>query len=453
MSGLFASLITGVSGLGAQSQALAAISDNIANASTIGYKRIDMRFSSLVTQSSPAIHSPGGVRSKPLQLIDAEGILLGSTSETDLAIDGDGFFSVTDQPVREAGDEFFFTRAGSFRPDEDGNLVNDAGFFLQGFDLTAAGGGTTLSDLQTVNIANITGNPVATSDLFLGATLPADAAAGDTVESRVTVFDSLGTDRIMTVTWTKGATANTWALTVSTAGADGMNLDGTGNTLDNAGGFDLSTLTGATPAAANQEFLRVTFNTDGTLNDIEDLENGGTILDADGNFGIDFDFTSAGSGVIDAANFNFGTPGETNGVVQFDVENPTEVRSFTQNGLAFGTAIGISIDDEGIVVALFDNGEQSEIYELPVIDFANPNALEVVTGNAFRQTANSGDFVIQSSGTGGVGKIRSFALEGSTVDIAEEFSDMIVAQRTYSANTRVVSTADEMIEELIRVTG
>ncbi len=125
--------------------------------------------------------------------------------------------------------------------------------------------------------------------------------------------------------------------------------------------------------------------------------------------------------------------------------------SIDQNGVRFGDFVGVNISDEGLITAVFDNGEQLAVYQLPLTLFANPNGLEVVTGNAFRQTDRSGDVLLLQAKSGGAGAIASSALESSTVDLAEEFTKMITTQRAYSAAAKIITTADEMLEELIRI--
>ncbi len=463
---IFGALIAGVSGIRANAQSLATISDNIANVQTVGYKRVETRFSTLVTASSRAVHSPGGVRSNPFQLVEQAGLLLGTTFETDLAIDGDGFFAASDVANRGPGDEFSFTRAGSFRPDENGDLINNAGYFLQAWQLDANGnlptGSTELISLNTVNIANITGSPVATSDLFLGATLDSQATPGTQVTSSVTIFDSLGTPQDLRVTWVKGDNANEWFVAMQAGNAPNgiSSIDNAGGTL--GGTNDLSwapptpSAWAADPAAGAVDAMKITFASDGSISDLEDWSQAGTpsvITAGNSEFPVTIDFSGSGASNAQIIQFDLGSINNTNGVNQFAVDASNPVRTFTQDGLAFGTAIGISINNEGTIEALFDNGEKKAIYRIPIVSFANPNALEAVSGNAYQQTSRSGDFVLREAGTGGVGQVVPFSLEGSTVDIADEFSNMIVTQRSYSANTRVINTADEMLDELIRVAG
>jgi flagellar hook protein FlgE len=146
---------------------------------------------------------------------------------------------------------------------------------------------------------------------------------------------------------------------------------------------------------------------------------------------------------------DLGTINTAAGVTQF--AGDFALSSIDQNGVTFGGFVGVNIAEDGKVTAVFDNGEQLAIYQLPLTLFANPNGLDSVTGNAFRQTDRSGDILLQQANSGGSGSIASSALESSTVDLAEEFTKMITTQRAYSASAKIITTADEMLEELIRI--
>ena len=198
---LFGGIRAAVSGLFSQSQSLGMIGDNIANVNTVGFKAVRPRFSTLVTASgSETLHSPGGVQSNVLREIDQQGLLEAADSSTDIAISGDGFFPVNSNAT--ATGEFLFTRAGSFRADEDGNLVNAAGFFLLGFQVTNQIPQQTnvLSQLQVVNIANQSAAPSATSTVDIGANLQASAATGATFDLSVPLLDQQGTSHTFTLT-------------------------------------------------------------------------------------------------------------------------------------------------------------------------------------------------------------------------------------------------------------
>jgi flagellar hook protein FlgE len=454
------SMFAGVSGLKAQSQRLATISENIANVSTMGYKRMDTKFSTFVTESTTTRHSPGGVTSRPTHEIDMQGLLQATLSETDLAISGQGFFVVNQNAIPSVGDQYLYTRAGSFQADAKGYMKNTAGYYLQGWPLDATGGLPTdknsLISLETVNIGQVTGQPRATSVIDIGQNLPAastiNASGNGTVpdairSSDIVVFDSLGISQMVRLNWNHVGN-NQWRLVInpgsSSGGANAIN--GVQRADDTA--ISANNLTDAKTQvpATNGKYLDVTFNTDGTLADIRDVTTGNSVLDLDtGYVDIEFNFTNSGAANNQLISFNFGTAGKANGLAQYDADFFTSF--INQNGVRFGSFTGVNISEAGLVTAIYDNGQTQPLYQIPLVMFANPNGLEPKTGNAYAQTERAGEFVLST------GEIIASSLEMSTVDIPEEFSNMILTQRAYSANTRVIKTADEMISELIQVTG
>ena len=415
---IYGAMFAGVSGLAAQSNALGMISDNIANVNTVGYKGVSARFSTLVTQAATeTFHTPGGVTSAPYSFVDRQGLLQGSASGTDLAVAGQGFFVVNEAANPGFGDDFYFTRAGSFNPDQNGNLVNAAGYFLQGYDLlttTPQPSSSTFTGLQTVNISNLSGSAAATTGITLGVNLPSTAAITDSFSVTAQVFDSLGNAHDMDITFTKTAT-NTWGWAAANPTLDG----------------------GATSSGTATGSGSISFATDGTPSAFTPAAPSITLTGFT---------TGAGNATI---TLDLGTVGATDGLTQF-AGNFT-ISNIDQDGVRFGNYTGITISDQGIVTALFDNGQRQDIYQLPLGMFRNPNALEAKTGNVYLETDRSGNFQLNLAGNGGAGDIAPAALEASTVDLAEEFTKMIITQRAYSANTKVISTADDMLEELIRV--
>ena len=215
---IFGAMFSGVSGLQSQSQFLGMISDNISNVQTVGYKGSVSRFSTLVTEAATTTSfTPGGVQSNTTQLIDSQGLLQSSASQTDIALIGSGFFIVNESSNPGVGDEFFYTRAGSFKPDENGFLRNTGGFYLMGHptDSTGAvtvGNPSVLSSLQPISVTGIAGSAQATTQMSIGVNLPATAATGATHNTRLQVFDSLGVEHTITGTFTKTAVANQWTL-------------------------------------------------------------------------------------------------------------------------------------------------------------------------------------------------------------------------------------------------
>ena len=414
---IFGAMVAGVSGLAAQSQALGMISDNIANMNTIGYKGVNADFSTLVTQAAGANnHTPGGVMSSPLQRVDQQGLLQSTSSATDIALSGNGFF-VVNSDATAANGEYFFTRAGAFRPDENGDLRNTAGYYLQGWPLDSAGNlpanTSVLGSTQTVSVTNLSGAATPSTQMDLGLNLPSTALVGDTHSATVQVFDSLGNAHNLEMIFQKTAT-NSWDITVADP-----TLASTGATTGTV-----------TPAARS-----ITFNGDGTPASI-------TFPPID----ITGWTTGANNSSIDG---NLGTINATDGATQFSGQ--FGVSFVNQDGLRYGDYSGLTISDDGLVTALFDNGEQLAIYQLPVAMFANPNGLVQRDGNAYSQSDSSGQALLNPANISGAGRIASSALESSNVDLAEEFTNMIVTQRAYSASAKVITTADEMLEELSRI--
>ncbi len=413
---IYGAMFAGVSGLAAQSNALGMISDNIANVNTVGYKGTSARFSTLVTQAATqTTHTPGGVMSSPYSFIDRQGLLQGSASGTDLAVAGQGFFVVNESANPGFSDDFYFTRAGSFNPDQNGNLVNAAGYYLQGYNLrttTPPPSSSTFTGLETVNISNLSGSAAATTGISLGVNLPSTAAVTDSFSVTAQVFDSLGNAHDMDVTFTKTA-LNTWSWSAQNPTMLGV-------------GTATATGTGS-----------ITFDTDGTPLSFTPVAPSVTLTGFT---------TGAGNSTV---TLDLGTVAGTDGLTQF-AGNFT-ISNIDQDGVRFGNYTGITISEEGIVTALFDNGQRLDIYELPLGMFRNPNGLEARTGNVYLETDRSGNFQLNLAGNGGAGDIAPGALEASTVDLAEEFTKMIITQRAYSANTKVITTADDMLEELIRV--
>lgn len=412
-------MFAGVAGLAAQSQALGMISDNIANVNTVGYKGLNASFSTLVTApSTVSNHTPGGVRAQPIQSVDTQGILQTTASSTDIAISGNGLFVVNEAATPGPGDQYLYTRAGSFRTDSSGNLVNDAGYYLQGWPLSSTGAlpanPTVLSSVQTVNVANLAGIAVPTANIDLRLNLPATAINGQTQNVTVQVIDSLGTAHDLQIDFVYNTGVPQWDITVQNP------------TLSSTGAAS-----GTVAAAARS----ISFNGNGTPNVITFPP-----------IGITWTATTANPSTIAA---NVGTSGLTDGITQFS--GPFVVTFIDQDGLSFGSFTDVVIDEDGIISALFDNGRTLPIYQLPLARFPSPNGLLAQDGNAYVETLTSGNVLLQQANTGGAGQVASAALENSNVDLAEEFTNMIITQRAFSANTRVITTADEMLEELTAV--
>lgn len=437
---IYGAMFSGVTGLAAQSQALGMISDNISNVNTIGYKGTVARFSTLVTEAASTTHySPGGVRSSPYQKIDRQGLLQGSASSTDIAIVGNGFFVVNEDPIPGIGDNYLFTRAGNFTIDQNGYLLSN-GYYLQGWRLDTLGNlppnTSVLSSLETVNVSNLTGAARQTTNIELAVNLPGatSSVVGDSYSTTVTVYDKQGGKHDLTYTWTKTA-VNEWRIDAElTSGASFADTD-----------------TGAAVLNPSVTLGTITFNADGTLGGVTGQAPYGTASGGTLQFYVDYDGSAATTSTADRQliTLDLGTIGFGDGMTQYG--GPYYPSIIEQDGLTFGAFTGIMIDENGIVTALFDNGQRRNIFQLPIATFRNPNGLEARNGNVYLQTERSGDPLLLAANTGGAGEVAPNSLESSTVDLAEEFTNMIITQRAYSASAKIITTADEMLEELIRI--
>ena len=429
---LYGALLTGVSSLGANGRALGVASNNIANINTVGYKASQAAFSTLLASSAgEGGFSSAGVAVGSKQILTRQGLLQASSSATDIAIAGNGFFMVVEDPA-VANAALLYTRAGAFAPDADSYLRNTAGYYLMGWKLDDAGAlPANRSELTPINLNALNGRAQATSALTLRANLKASETAeagyttGDMTAGTITpdfertieVYDSQGGARPMKIAFVK-TTANTWAYEITYEGP-AADIGGAGNN----------------PVATGT----LTFNADGSLK---------TPLTGAATVTIPWDTATTGLASQDVE-VNFGTAGQANGVTQFD--SPSTLLSAAVDGSLFGALTAISIDEEGYITAFFDNGLRQKVFKVPLATFPNANGLGAISGNAYTRTDESGAAAILEARTGGAGSIAGSSLETSTVDLAKEFTDLITTQRAYSAATRIITTSDEMLEELLRV--
>ena len=429
---LYGALFTGVAGLAANSRAMATTSTNIANVNTVGYKTTKTEFSTLLASSpTSGASANGGVKAVPIAEISQAGDLAQTNSSTDLAITGQGFFVVTSQATANPSvAELYYTRAGAFTKDENGYLRNAGGYYLQGWSLDINGDiPTNAAELSLINLGQTSGTALPTTAVTLRANLQAsttavgayvagDMAAGTVspqFETTIEVFDSQGAARPVRLAFVKSA-ANTWEYEII--------YDGNPADIGGAGNNPIATGT-------------MTFNTDSTL-----LTPAPPVAVT-----IPFDPTS-GLAPQDI-DFNFGTVNGSDGFTQFDITSTHYGSNI--NGTLFGGLTGVRVDDEGYVVTLFANGVEKRLYKLPVATFLNADGLGPENGNAYRATVESGGVSFKNAGVGGAGTVKGQALEQSTVDLAKEFSNMIVIQRAYSAASKIITTADEMLDEVTRL--
>jgi len=432
---LYGALMSGVAGLDANSNALGIASANIANVNTIAYKAGQNEFSTLLASAAGSGDiSSAGVIAHSVQNVTQQGLLNSTSSPTDLAISGNGFFVVSQNPG-DAADQLY-TRAGDFTPDASGNLRNGSGYYLLGWPLDANGNiPTDRNAMTSINVNNLSGKAEASTTLNLQANLQASTAAdasyvpGDMTSGTVTpdfqrtisVYDSQGGSQPLQLSFVKTG-ANTWAYEVSYQG-------------------DSANLTSANPIATGT----MQFNADGTLATADTSS-----VNPTGSISLTIPWNSATSGLApQTLSIDMGTVGSSDGLTQYD--SPSTLVSSSVDGALFGNLSGMKIDDQGYVTAQFSNGLSQKIFKLPVATFTNPDGLNAISGNAYSVSPDSGTAVLGEATTGGAGSIQANALEGSTVDLATEFTNLITTQRAYSASARIVTTASEMLDQLLQM--
>jgi flagellar hook protein FlgE len=432
---LYGALMSGVAGLDANSNALGIASANIANVNTVAYKAGQNDFSTLLASAAGSGDiSSAGVISHSVQNVTQQGLLTSTSSPTDLAISGNGFFVVSQQPGDAA--QQLYTRAGDFAPDGSGNLRNGSGNYLLGWPLDANGNiPTDRNAMTSINVNNLSGKAEATTTLNMQANLQASTAAvgsytpGDMTAGTVTpnfqrtisVYDSQGGSQPLQVSYLKTG-ANTWAYEVSYQG-------------------DSANLTSANPIATGT----MSFNADGTLATADT-----SAATPAGSISVTIPWDSTTSGLApQTISIDMGTVGSSDGLTQYD--SPSTLVSSSVDGALFGNLSGMKIDDQGYVTAQFSNGLSQKIFKLPVATFTNPDGLNAISGNAYSVSPDSGTAVLGEATTGGAGSIQANALEGSTVDLATEFTNLITTQRAYSASARIVTTASDMLDQLLQM--
>lgn len=426
---ILTSLFSGVSGLNAFGTGLSVVSNNIANMNTIGFKNSDVVFADIITQSlvgASGVSQIGrGVSVNDVRSQFDQGSFETTSSGMDLAIDGNGFFQVTD-----AAGTVYYSRAGIFNIDENGAIVNPDGLLLQGYLADATGNLT--GQIGNISLASTTFPPQATGQMDLVANLnssesiPAafdvnDPSGTSNFSTSVTVYDSLGNGHLVTTYFRKSIEAPT------------------GNTWEWFSVVDANdTASGLTEIQANGT---LTFTTDGAL-------------DTEATAASSFNF-SGGATQAQAINFDFGssitTDGGTglDGVTQFG--SASSVLNQTQDGYASGALLSVSINQDGIITGLFTNGKSRTLGQVALARFNSPQGLTLMGNNLYSASADSGQPIIGAANTAGMGEIRSNSLEMSNVDLAEQFVKMIQYQRGFQANSRVITTTDELLQELVNL--
>jgi flagellar hook protein FlgE len=432
---LLTALSSGTTGLQASALDLSVVGDNIANAATIGYKGSRATFEDALTQT--VIGGTGeiglGSRLQSVQKILTQGALTSTGIATDLALQGNGFFIVNGNHNGQTAN--FFSRAGQFTVDRDGYMVNLEGLRVQGFPADAAGVISGLPGDLLVGTASAT--PRATQDITIKANLKADDAivgvgvppaltfdatdpsVTSNFSTSLTVYDAMGAAHQTQVFFHKSA-ANTWDYHAMTDG----------------GG-----LTGGT-AGTLQEIASGTLTFDGQGRLIGSTPDAGAGAPT---------FNPIAPGGVQALNFNFGDvfPAGTGlgGVTQFAANSASTF--IGQDGFGSGQLASIQIDTLGNIAGIFTNGQSRVLGQVAVAGFSAPDRLQSIGGNLWAQTQESGQPVVGAPGAGGRASIIAGSLEQSNVDLAEQFVQLISAQRTFEANSKSITTADQLLSELI----
>ena len=425
--GILSSMWTGISGLNSQGEALSVVADNIANANTTGFKASRAEFEDIMSRNVKGIDGGNqlgrGVRIGAINPILLQGNIDNTDRGTDLAINGDGYFQV------KGSQGVSYTRDGSFTFDRNGYLVTKNGQRVQGF--LADEKGKIETRTGDIKFPNALVNAQATKEVNLELNLDsraipdvkqfnmADPYKTSDFATAVEIYDSQGNKHVMNLFFNKGQD-RTWTYRGL---VDGKEVEGT---------------------PAGQELAQVTegklqFTEDGKLNTQESTQ-------------MAFNFTN-GAKQDQQIKINFGnalaTGGNGEGTKQFGKES--DVIKWAQDGSSAGTVTNLSFDDKGILTVSYSNGKVMDLGQVLLAKFENPEALFKQGGNLFKQSRESGEPSLGSARQSGRGSIMAKSLERSTVDIASEFVSMITQQRAFQANAKSVSTADELLNDVIQM--
>lgn len=415
-------MYSGVSGLKANMTQMDSISNNIANINTTGYKSSTVMFQAMLTKTLKSAGSPqaGGVGgTDPMQIglgVTASSIEIDQTSgpqestgkSTDVAIDGSGYLMLTD------GSSKFYTRDGSFTLDSDGNLVAaSSGMKVMGWMANATSGD--IDNTAVISPSSTITLPLGqlavakqTSKVTYGGNLNSTTDAGASTSASVQVYDSLGNAHPVSLTIAKSATDGEWKWTASSA--DGAIAIGDGT------------------------------STSGTLQ----FDGNGKILNHSGTGTIGLTLTDSG-GATNPMTCTL----DMSSITQ--LTGTTSVAASSQDGTAIGMLEDFSIGKDGVISGKFSNGMIQALAQISLAQFSNPSGLTNSGGNTYQQSSNSGLPQIGVPSTGGRGALLAGYLEGSNVDLPTEFANMIIAQRGFQANSKIITTSDQILQELVNL--
>ncbi|HQT85345.1 MAG: flagellar hook protein FlgE [Acidiphilium sp. 37-64-53] len=429
---IFGALDTSVSGMQAQSSAFTNISDNIANSQTTGYKGVDTNFINYLTQSSSTSNGADSVIARPDYSNTVAGTITQSTNPLALAISGQGYFNVSDPVSSTASSsatqnfqtQQYYTRSGDFKLNKQGYLVNGTGAYLNGWSINTTNGVVNTSSLAPIQISQATTPPIATSTVTLSASLPTTPATSP-VSTQVDIYDSLGNLQQLNLSWTQTG-ANQWSMAAYAPG------DTAGNTAN-------------TPIAT----ASMTFGSDGTLSTLSTSSAGASAskntagqpatLTIPANFG---------NGTQNIA-LDFGTFGGTAGLTQY-AGTGLNLQGASQNGTPPGNFSNLSIDTQGNITVNYSNGFSQAVAQIPLATFNAPDALQNQSGQLYTASQGSGAATINAVGSNGNALVTG-STESSNVDIATQFTSLITAQQAYTANSKVITTAQQLLQTTVNM--
>jgi flagellar hook protein FlgE len=413
---MIGSLFAGISGLNANAMAMTVIGDNIANVNTTAFKANRSSFANMLSQSLTGAGNGDigrGVEFWGTSATWSQGNVENTANPTDMAVNGKGFFILQDDTGLS-----YYSRAGEFSFDRNGDLVNPDGLYVQGYEVTAVApdGTMALGNISNINIpGESTTTASATTEFTVDVNLDAGAVAGDTYSTTLSVFDSLGNAIPLTITFTKqAAPINTWVAGVS--------------------------VPSTVAAAASISNSTLSFTQTGGL------ATGGL----DPAITINPLLTGAAPLVLNWDIFDTSAASVSNGdMTQYASASTTTFQ--TQNGNTSGVLRGVDVDEEGVVTGIYSNGQLIPLFQVALADFANYGGLQKLGQNLYQESRASGQALPGTPQDGPLGAISPQTIEMSNVDLAQEFVKMIITQRAFQANARVITTSDEILAELINL--
>jgi flagellar hook protein FlgE len=422
-------MYAGVSGLTAETGALGVVGDNVANTNTVGFKQSRAVFADVLGAAAGGHEAGSGVRMARTQQIFAQGALVNTGQATDVALSGDGFLVVDGVVDGMKGN--FYTRAGQLTLKNDGTLVNTEGLAVQGYAADPATPGKFSTSLGSIKLPSVPIPPKATTEMKVAANLDASATtptlpwdptapgATSNFATSMTVYDSLGNGHALDVYFRQTA-AGAWDYHVLAKGSEVAGGPPTGSVEIDGG--------------------TLAFNTSGALDTVTPT-GAGT---------VDFN----GATAAQALKLNFGTPiaaGGTgvDGLTQYS--SPSSVGSQSQDGYTSGALSGVKIDADGTVNGVYTNGQTVASGQLAIAKFQSNDGLGRAGHNLWIATRESGDAALGGVGQGGRGALVAGTLEQSNVDVTQQFVELISHQRAFQANSKTITTADQMLQELMNI--